>query len=359
MRREIDVTKEDLIKMIYFIISKFEFDIFHMQGTASKSDLLGGFIDRWINRISEVLIFNKLLLEDKDYKVVNDYFVYSNESDKNAPDVLGLKLNDGKIIKFAEFENTTWKGINDMPWIEVKTFKKSQKMFTVRETQMDDEHYYVMAESDILPNYLKILFQELIFRDEYYNKIIMNEDFIKSNEKGTLKQPNRVEKFEGNKIGTIKLLGIYKGKDIKKIANLCEPGVKPYYFDGVEEIEKNIRGVDFNILTFREDETPYEVWNINKDVLNVKEGIDVYGKNIENIEVVKKNKSSWYVRISNDCELNNIELKKGKKYKFKFTKFDRSSSWNEYITLKKTLDNEENDRTKELVNRFDEIRRNI
>lgn len=357
MERKIDITKEDLISMIYFIISKFEFDIFHMQGTSSKSDLLGGFIDRWINRIPEVLIFNKMLLKDKDYKVINDYFVYGNDSDKNAPDVLGLKLDNGKIFKFAEFENTTWKQIKGMPWIEVKTFRKNQKMFTIRDTQMEDEHYYVMAESDISPNYLKILFQDIIFDKKYYENIIMNETFIKSNDKKSLQQPKEVEKYNKESIGTIKLLGIYKGKDIKKIANLCPPGFKPYYFNGVEEIEK-ARGVDFNSHVLNEESATYgeNEWTINKDVLNIKETINVYGENLDNIVVVKKNKSSWYITVINDCEINEIKLEKNKKYKIVFTKFDRSSNWNEYITLKKTLDNEENDRTNELVAEFDEIR---
>lgn len=358
MKREIEVTKEDLIKMVYFIMSKFEYDIYHMQGTSSKSDLLGGFIDRWINRISEVLIFNKLLLLDKDYKVINDYFVYGNDSDKNAPDVLGMKLQNGKIIKFAEFCDGKWLQIDNMPWLEVKTFRKNQKMFTIRDTQMNDEHYYIMAESDISPNYLKILFQDTIFSDEYYREIIMDDNFIKSNKNGTIKQPNKVDKFKEDRIGTIKLLGIYKGKDIKSISNLCPPGFKPYYFDGVEEIE-NVRGVNFEKITFKEDKSSYGNWQINKEVLKIDDGINVYGKNIYNIDIVKKNKSSWYVRTLGDCEINNIKLEKEKKYKFKFTKFDRSSGWNEYITLKKTLENEDNDRTEQLINIFDNIRGNL
>lgn len=360
MNRKIDITKDDLIKMVYFIISKFEFDVFHMQGTSSKADLLGGFIDRWINRIPEVLIFNKLLLKDKDYKVINDYFVYGNDSDKNAPDVLGLKTEDGKIVKFAEFEDTTWKQIRNMPWLEVKTFRKNQKMFTIRETQMEDEHYYVMTESDISPNYLKILFQDIIFDNKFYDNIIMDESFVNSNDKESLQQPKKVEKFDSDIIGTIQLLGIYKGKDIKKIANLCPAGVKPYYFNGVEEIEK-ARGVDFDSITLKEDDENYgEVeWSIEKDVLEIKNTINVYGNNLDNIVVAKKNKSSWYVTLLDDCNINGIELKKKKRYKIKFTKFDRSSNWNEYITLKKTLDNEDNDRTNELVLEFDKIRGNI
>lgn len=360
MERKIDVTKEDLINMIYFIISKFEYDIFHIQGTSSKADLLGGFIDRWINRIPEVLIFNKLLLKNKDYKVINDYFVYGNDSDKNAPDVLGLKIQNDKIIKFAEFEDSTWKGIVNMPWIEVKTFRKNQKMFTIRESQMEDDHYYVMAESDISPNYLKILFQDIVFSDKYYNNILMDEDFIKSNNKASLQQPKKVEKFNKDTIGTIKLLGIYKGKDIKKIANLCAPGYKPYYFNGVEEILK-ARGVNFDKLILREEIENYnnDEWEINKEVLKVKDTINVYGKNLNEICIAKRYKSSWYVLVKDDCEVSGVKLEKNKKYKISFAKFDRSSNWNEYITLKKTLDNENNDRTSELIEKFDKIRGNM
>ena len=352
MNRDIKVTKQDLMQMVYFIMSKFEFDVYHMQGTSSKSDLLGGFIDRWINRIPEVLVFNKLLLENKDYKIINDFFIYGNDSDKNAPDVIGLSLDNKKIIKFAEFYDTTWKGMLDMPWIEVKTFKKNQKMFTVRDTQMEDEHYYVMAESDIEQNYLKILFDEIVFDDKFYANILMNNTFIQSNVSNSLQQPQKVEKFNKDIIGTIKLLGIYKGKDIKKISNLCPPQTKPYYFDGIELKEGKIRGL--NILALHEDSAPYGDWEINKEVLAEDNYINTYGQNLDNIQILKKNKSSWYIETTGFCELNGEELMPNNKYKLIFKLFDRNSNWNEYITLKSTLDNKD-DRTDELIEIFDRI----
>ena len=121
--------------------------------------MLGGYIDRWINKIPENLLFNNLLLKDKNYKVINDYFIYGAKSDKNAPDILGLKAN-GNILKFAEFFDNTWVPVEGMPYIEVKSFRQNQKLVSVRETQLKDDNYYVFVESDFKPDYLISMFDD-------------------------------------------------------------------------------------------------------------------------------------------------------------------------------------------------------
>jgi hypothetical protein len=68
MDRILDIPNNVLKKFAYFAIAKFEFDNLHIQGTSSKSDY---FMDRWkIKSISEELIFNYLLLTDKQYRQV-------------------------------------------------------------------------------------------------------------------------------------------------------------------------------------------------------------------------------------------------------------------------------------------------
>lgn len=71
--KSIQVSKSYILPLMYFIISKFQDENVHMQGISSKSDLIGGYIDRWINKLPENLIFNKFLLKDKSYSVINDY----------------------------------------------------------------------------------------------------------------------------------------------------------------------------------------------------------------------------------------------------------------------------------------------
>ena len=89
---KVEITKDDLRKIVYFILMKFRGDPVHLQGTSAKRDLIGGYIERWFNKVAETIIFDKLL-EKKNYDVVSDYFIYANDSEKNAPDILGLRSN--------------------------------------------------------------------------------------------------------------------------------------------------------------------------------------------------------------------------------------------------------------------------
>ena len=73
---KVDLTDEFLKKTIYWIICKFNMDEFKREQSSSKQALLGDFIDRWMNKAPEFLIFNELL-KDKDYSAVNDSFFYT------------------------------------------------------------------------------------------------------------------------------------------------------------------------------------------------------------------------------------------------------------------------------------------
>ena len=73
---KVDLTDDFLKKAIYWIICKYDMDEFKREQSSSKRALLGGFIDRWMNKAPEFLIFNELL-KDKDYSAVNDsFFLY-------------------------------------------------------------------------------------------------------------------------------------------------------------------------------------------------------------------------------------------------------------------------------------------
>jgi hypothetical protein len=53
---EVEFKFDDLKKLVYWIICKFKEDEFHHQASSVKSDLIGGFFDRWFNRAPEFLI---------------------------------------------------------------------------------------------------------------------------------------------------------------------------------------------------------------------------------------------------------------------------------------------------------------
>lgn len=358
---EIAVTKHNLKPLVYFIMSMFQQENGHMQGTSNKSDILGGYIDRWINKLPENLIFNNYLLKDKNYKAIVDYFIYGPESDKNAPDVLGLKCTECvipryNIIKFAEFNETTWEMCEGMPYIEVKTFKKNQKMVAVRDAQMDDDTYYVFVESNIAPDYLTSLLSFDSINEGLLNEIEMDNTFIKSNTRNILMQPVKVKQVPDSKIGTLKLLSIIKGSDYKNGSILCDEKEDAYYLNGIEEVGK------IPMLASYEKNVPKELLNCTFNEYFEKNNNRMYDKKIislkinkpENVIIKKVNKSSIYVNCIEDCKVYTFELKKDKMYRLNIELFERNSKWREYITYKNQFIDEE-DRTNELVEKFDII----
>ncbi|MBR2558154.1 MAG: hypothetical protein IKE95_07305, partial [Methanobrevibacter sp.] len=126
---KVDLTDDFLKKAIYWIICKYDMDEFKREQSSSKRALLGGFIDRWMNKAPEFLIFDELL-KDKNYSAVNDTFFYTKGESKNAPDILGLIDSNGKQYPFARFKDNKWEVVEGTPFIEMKTFRSDQSLVT-------------------------------------------------------------------------------------------------------------------------------------------------------------------------------------------------------------------------------------
>lgn len=251
-----------------WIIFKFINDPFHQQQNSSRGDLIGGFIDRWINKIPESIIFRYLLKKynrDNEYNVLNDFFYYSDETAKNAPDILGLIDNKNKIYKFAEFNEDKWYTEENAPFIEMKTFRKTQKLITIPKTQFLKNRYFAFVEAHVDELYLLYLFDYFLFK-KYENLSCFrdNSEFIVSNSKDIIKAPkdvinikkltNEIEKRRlKNNVGFYELLGIYTTKSlagyyttVSKISNKDNNDIdveedesfrseKPRYLDDVKQ----------------------------------------------------------------------------------------------------------------------------
>lgn len=343
--KEIEITKDELRKIIYFILMKFKGDPLHRQGTSAKRDLIGGYIERWFNKIAETVIFDKLL-EDKDYKVVSDYFIYSNDSEKNAPDILGLQRN-GITIPFVKYNNGTWKNVPNMPRIEVKVVRKDQALVSVREPQMIDD-YYAFIESDLEGDYLSSVFDSEVFDDKYFEELKMSNEFIESDADNQIIPHTKVKPTE--RIGTMKLIGIYTKDELRENSVLCGRDTSPYYFGDAT------------------NKSPTSKIKLNQKLLLDKKGRFVYKyndsytclpvafdnpKNAE-ITVLKNNKGSIYLNSSDAISIGGVLLNKGD-ILVDFKKFERSSKWDENILLKQTLEKYGKDSTKELIKEFDLI----
>jgi len=345
------IKKEDIKPLLYFIIAMFQQENTHRQGTSAKSDLIGGFIDRWINKIPEDMIFNKFLLKDKPYSAINDYFVYGAQSEKNAPDILGLKLND-RIIKFAEYDSNKWVRIAGMPHIEIKTFRKNQKLVSVRDTQLKDDDYYMFIEADFAVDYLVAMFEDECFNEQIREKIQMDCTFIKENSSGVLLQPPKINKNKDDMLGTLAVLTVIKGSDFKKKATLCESSEDVYYLKNIEEASRVTspnRDCYFNdMFLYNPDIDMYNTtWNGSKT-------ISMYATNVKKLKILKVNKKNFYCRPEENCSIYNFKLEANKLYKVDIEIFERSSKWNEYVALKNQF-TDEMDRTSELIALFDAL----
>jgi len=338
-------TENDLKRLIYWITLKFKEDEFHHQAASAKSDLIGGFFDRWFNRAPEFLIFGGLL-KGKKYDVVIDNFLYGQDTKKNAPDIIGLKRDGKTISKFAVFKDGGWKQIDNMPLIEVKTFRNTQSLTAVGETQMDKDHYYVFVESNVKNDYLLNLFKDSVFTKDNFNSLKVSEGFIESDKDKQIIIPKEIK--VGEELGYFKLIGIFKGEELKKhslLVGMDESGKieKPRYFDSIEKIEELIHKV----------EEPISEGKFIYDDLYIPFYINFTSKKAKAI-IVKRYKGHMIVKVEGKIEINGQEAKDGY-FKVKFKNFDRSSKKREYIGDKYLFEHLAEDVTEDLVKRFDKI----
>lgn len=232
---EVELTQDYLKQTVYWIINKFIIDSFHKQYNSSRNDLIGGFLDRWVNKIPEFLIFDKLL-ENKPYDPVTDFFLYDQETAKNAPDILGLKDNNGVYYPFTKFKNNRWDTPEDMPFVEMKVFRENHKLITIPARQFKPNRYYAIVVSHLSDDYILSLFDSSFFNRKYLDKLSKIDDFIGLDQGNQLLDPKILEK---NKLGTYELLGIYKWETIKdhciKVGLKNKKPEKPIYLKNIEE----------------------------------------------------------------------------------------------------------------------------
>lgn len=348
--KKIDITVEDLRKTIYFILMKFRSDSLHLQGTSSKGDLIGGFVERWFNKIAETLIFDDLLI-DKKYKVVSDFFLYGNDSEKNAPDILGLKTDTNFNIPFVQYDNGTWKSLAEMPRIEVKAVRETQYLLGVREPQMIDD-YYVFIESNLEGDYLTAIFEDAIFNDKYFKELEMSSDFIYRDDNTQIVPHLKMSKSQ--KIGTMELIGTYSKDELRKNMVLCPKKTSPFYFSEAVNVNSVTKANDTGEVLSIESNGRVNYSNPETTDIYLPFSITTPQHTSPIIKIIKKNKGSIYLVSNEELIIHGNNVKPGL-IKVGFKKFERSSSWNENIATKYMLKTFGKDSTEELISTFDRI----
>ena len=334
----INVTIDDLKLIVYFVINKFLTDPLHLQGTSSKRDLIGGFLDRWVNKASEYLLLNRILESKKrEYRVVSDFYLYTNETEKNAADVLGLvseNTNEPKVV-FSKFVNGTWVHSKGMPFIEVKAIRPSQNLLAVRDTQMEDDHYYLFVETNLREDYLISLFEKSFFDNEkILNQIKMSKKFIAQDEKNHIIPP-KIVRYDFNKqiVGNFSLIGIFLGSELKKLAGFYKEKESFVYLFDIEKFKKKSRiiekidfATDFNKLTY----------NFKDKKGNVPIYLPLFIVGRCSINFTEKHKTTAYFDLNvrgEDIWFNQFKLTNGS-YKITFKQMSRTSNWREFFLSK-------------------------
>jgi len=341
---------EDLKKILYWTTCKFRIDKFHHTTLAGKRDLIGGFFDRWVNRAAELVIF-KNLLKEKSYDAVMDFFFYGQETEKNAPDIIGLQEKNGNVlVKFAEYADGNWTHRSGTPWIEVKTFRKNQRLIAIKESQMKDEHFYVLVESDVRDDYLTAVLDKSVFSDNIFDSFKMKGDFIKSDKNKSLIQPNKIT--PSYDLGCFRLIGIFKGSEVKRYCKLCKgkteqsPADNPRYIDNIQKIEI-VRG------------TPSEP--LQEGLFSYSFGDAIYLPILVKlltanscVKIAKRQKTSFYASVKGKATLNEHELSNGS-YKVNFKTFKRNTTQSEWVGYKSLFEKYAQNSQDELLDVFDQL----
>ena len=360
--KNISVSRDDILKSIYFITAITQKqNSSTMQGAlSSKGDLMGGIFDRWINTVPESIVLNKLILPEIDNsgtaEIISDFYLYDPRTAGIAPDVIGIRTSKG-TIPFAIFEEK-WTPVEGMPQIEVKTFKKPQKMISLRNQAYDDK-YLVMAESEFRIDYLMPFFDKTIFDDRIHRNLVMDDaTFIVSNSDQKLQGIDPVHTTDDT-IGTVTLLKTTTAKAFMDCSTFCEGTVSVQRLDNVEKKTRRPSGAtlntslkklckinEFGLYRFNkdwyegisDDGIPYYTKN-SRGAANtfLFRTLDMYVENINAITVIKKSNSSMYIEVNQASKINEYSLEKDSVYKIDFSMLDRSSNNGEEYFMQKSL----------------------
>ena len=325
---EILIDEKSMREMFYWCFLKFKLDPVSRQGRGGVEDKIGAFIDRFSNNCVNWLIFRHLF-NGKGYTADADFFLYRYKSAKKSPDIIGIKKDNGQTIPFCFFNKSIWEMADDkMPFIEVKGLRKSQALAHLGSPQFNENNYFCYVETDFDEHYLLTAFKDDIL--SFADSMKMDPAYIKDNSSGVLISPPELEMPKS--IGTIRLLGIYKGSEIKTHFTECASGVNPWYLVSIEEASSEDISKHTEFLSQKTTDGRYEY---KCDVTN--KFLPFYVDKNE-LVISKKNFLSYIViKIKEKTLINHYSLEPGI-YKVNFKKFSRSSKETEYLNYKSMLD---------------------
>lgn len=348
--KEVKFNKDDIIERVYFITKLVQ----NQKGTTmqgaltSKSDSMGGIFDRFINTLSDSLVFDKIILPqiqtDKEVSVISDYYYYkpTRAIAGIAPDIFGINV-DGKQIPFTKFNNE-WEPVDGMPQIEIKTFKAKDQMISLRNQDYDDE-YLVLVDLDLRIDYLVPFLNSNILNEKLVEKMQMDDSvFIVEDKDSKITKVTPID-YSSDNIGTLKLISITNATDFIQQATLCEGNIS---VRRMKEIRARKVKVKSNLLHDKlssyANKSPrvnklYEfnkLWKEKTDVGDDVAILDFSADKIDKIEICKYNSKGIVITaLEEGCSFNGTMLERGKQYTVSFENLNRSgNSGSEYFMQK-------------------------
>lgn len=348
--KEVKFNKDDIIERVYFITKLVQ----NQKGTTmqgaltSKSDSMGGIFDRFINTLSDSLVFDKIILPqiqtDKEVSVISDYYYYkpTRAIAGIAPDIFGINV-DGKQIPFTKFNNK-WEPVDGMPQIEIKTFKAKDQMISLRNQDYDDE-YLVLVDLDLRIDYLVPFLNSNILNEKLVEKMQMDDSvFIVEDKDSKITKVTPID-YSSDNIGTLKLISITNATDFIQQATLCEGNIS---VRRMKEIRARKVKVKSNLLhdklSLYANKSPrvnklYEfnkLWKEKTDVGDDVAILDFSADKIDKIEICKYNSKGIVITaLEEGCSFNGTMLERGKQYTVSFENLNRSgNSGSEYFMQK-------------------------
>lgn len=333
---KVEIRNQDLEKICYWTALKYKNDNFHYQNVGNKNEYIGCFFDHWIQKLPETLVFEKLL-ENKEFGVVEDNFIYGQDTKKNSPDIIGLK-KDGKTYPMALYNAGNWEMEENSVFVEMKTVKNNHDLLIIPKTQFDREKYYAVVKSNLKEDYLLNLFDDSFFNEENLNNLKTPDEFVKSNEKLIL--PEKLKKSD--KIGFYELLGIFKGKDFEEIMIESEKG-NHRYLKSIEKVDSNLGN---NMKTLNNG----LYFHLNNDEKNIPIMIEYESES--EITLINEKKTFIEVEIKGIVKIDNYELKNGI-YRLNYNTFNKSSNKKEYLISMNILEGFKESRHEELIKKLE------
>ena len=333
--------KKDILERVYFITKLVQ----NQKGTTmqgaltSKSDSMGGIFDRFINTISDSLVFEKLILPkiktNKEVHVISDYYYY--KPSKNiagiAPDIFGLTIN-GKQIPFTRFNNK-WEAVKGMPQIEVKTFKAKDQMISLRNQDYDDE-YLVLIDLNLRIDYLVPFLDATILNNALIKKMEMDDSVFIIEDKGSKITKITPIDYSSNTIGTLKLISITNATDFMKQTTLCKGNISVRRMKEINVRKtKVVKGLLHDKLNTYANPSPRikklyefnEKWKKKTNVGKNTALLDFSADKLDKIEICQYNVSSIVITaLEEGCSFNGTALELGKQYTVSFETLDRSGN---------------------------------